>query len=133
MNKSLSQLLDANNLEDIVSYAFNNPNGELDVLGQRKLVQYCVKRNLNKDFLENIISNILRSDDYKQAEPFMEFANPDILLITAVDHSWPDGINYAIKNGAKNFDVAIYRAVQKNNKNLVGFLNKKKKSSESKE
>lgn len=127
-NKTLSDLLDSDDFEKIASYALNLDHVDLDTFGRRKLISYCLKRGLDRQFLEMQVSYILRQDNYKLAEPFIEYVHPDILLIRSVEVEWADGINYAIKAGAKNFEQAVYKAVQKNNTNLAQFLKNKIRS-----
>ena len=127
-NKKLSDLLDSDNFEKIASYALDFDHADLDIFGRRKLISYCLKRGLDRQFLEMQISGVLRQDNYKLVEPFIEYVHPDILLIRSVEVEWADGINYAIKAGAKNFDQAVYKAIQKNNTNLAQFLKNKIKS-----
>ena len=56
----------------------------------------------------------------------MEYANVDTLLIKSVELNWPDGINFAIRNGAKNFEFAAFKAVQAQNYELAEYLQRKK-------
>jgi len=88
--------------------------------------------NLNKLLDNNEFDKILEyaikneNDEYKKIEPFMEFANVDTLLIRSVELNWPDGINFAIRRGAKNIDFAIFKAVQMQNYELAEYLQRKK-------
>jgi len=125
MSISLAEMLDKDDFEKIIEYAMKNKDDEFDVIGQKKLINYCIKRGANTDTIKKWISVFLHSDNYRKAEPFMEYANFDTLLIQSVEANWPDGINYAIRNGAKNFEFAIYKAIQTNNHNLVEYLRAK--------
>ena len=123
---NLNELLDNNDYDKILEYAIRNSEDDLDIIGQKKLIKYCSDRGADKSVLEKIISEYLKIGDYRKIEPFMEYANVDTLLIKSVELNWPDGINFAIRNGAKNFEFAAFKAVQAQNYELAEYLQRKK-------
>ncbi len=126
----LNKILDSNDLNKILEFAIRNKDETLDLIGQKKLLKYALDRGADADFLSSLISEYLVTDDYKKVEPFMEYANVDTLLIRSVELNWPDGINYAVRKGAQNFDYAIYQAIQSKNFALVEYLEKQKRKKE---
>lgn len=127
MTDKLAEFVENEKFNEAIAYCLYNENDEYSVITQKRVINYCLKQGASKQIISDVVAEFLRKKDFKKAEPFMDYVNPNTLLVESVESNWADGINYALKRGADNFTFAIYKAIQTENYNLAEFLNYKQK------
>lgn len=127
MKDVLAELVENENFDGAAEHCLRNEKSEYTVIAQKRVVNFCIKQGASKENISNVITELLRKKEFKKAEPFMDFVSSNTLLAESVESNWPDGINYALRKGADNFDFAIFKAIQSDNHSLAEFLAYKKK------
>jgi hypothetical protein len=122
MEDKLAILVENERWDDAIGFCIKNENNEYTVMAQKRVVNWCLKNGGSTITIKNVVVELLRANEFRKAESFMEFVDPNTLLAESVAYDWQDGINYALRKGADNFDFAIYRAIQSGNYNLAEFL-----------
>ena len=122
MEDKLAILVENERWDDAIGFCIKNKSNEYTVMAQKRVVNWCLKNGGSTITIKNVVVELLRANEFRKAESFMEFVDPNTLLAESVAYDWQDGINYALRKGADNFDFAIYRAIQSGNYNLAEFL-----------